>query len=572
LRTWQYSPPASDRSASYRETLKAGATVAELLARLDIEDSDEVRRFLNPRLAEIACPFEIANLKAAAQRISQAIEDRQQIVICGDYDVDGVTSTALLVDVLRRFDCYPFYIVPRRLEEGYGLSQKTVERALTGAKDPDLFIALDCGTNSLDEARLIRESGCDLIIVDHHQSKAAHSAEVILVNPHAHDSDADCFRQLCTVGLVFKLCHGLLKLRRSLEDKRALAIKLRHYLDLVAMGTVADMVPLRQENRVFAKIGLEVLSRSKRLGLSQLMRISGVGAKKAMSPVDISFKLGPRINASGRLADASLAVELLLSEDPAFCLQTALELDSFNRERQEIERCITAEAAEEVEREQRESSGLVVHNAQWHSGVVGIVASRLSRTYNRPAIVLGREGDLAKGSGRSIDGVDLTQVLAPFSERLESWGGHPMAVGISLKPDRVAEFRRFFDRALKSYLETHAAESALQISSWLSLGDISTRLMDELSLLEPFGQANPEPVFASRRARFSPKLTVFKDLHFRFALTLSRGESISGVAWNMAERIPPANTPIDIAYRLSWNTFGNGKTLQMQLLDWRLAE
>lgn len=568
---WEYSPPATDLSKQYIKSLNVGPTVAELLARLDFADAEEAGRFLNPRLGEIDSPFEIANLESAARRISQAIDHRQRIVICGDYDVDGVTSTALLVAILQAFETYPAYIVPLRLEEGYGLSQKAVERALDKANQPDLFIALDCGTNSIEEVQHILDAGCDVIVVDHHQSKDPLPDPVILVNPHVNDRESANHCQLCTVGLVFKLAHGLLKIRREAGDQRAFEIKLRSFLDLVSMGTVADMVPLNKENRTFARIGLEVLAKTERIGLQNLMKVSGVAARHGVNPIDVSFRLGPRINASGRLADASVAVELILSDDPSFCLETSLKLDSFNRERQDIERAMTEGALEQIKTEQIDRCGFVVYGNDWHPGVVGIVASRVSRTYNRPAIVLGREGDLAKGSGRSIDGIDLVEVLAPFSDKLESWGGHPMAVGISLKVERVPEFAAFFDKALVEYLATHQVERTLKLSAWLRLEDINTKLMRDLSMLEPFGQANPEPIFGARRILFGSKVTVFKDIHFRFTLPTRQHEVISGVAWKMADRIPPAKTPVDIAFRLVWNTFGNKKALQLELVDWRLS-
>ncbi|MBD5780118.1 single-stranded-DNA-specific exonuclease RecJ [Pelagicoccus sp. NFK12] len=566
---WEYSPPATDLSKEYIASLKVGPTVAELLARLDFSDVEEARRFLDPRLGAIDCPFEIANLKKAAQRVSQAIDNRQSIAICGDYDVDGVTSTALMVAILQEFENYPAYIVPLRLEEGYGLSEKAVERALNKANQPDLFIALDCGTNSVEAVQRILDAGCEVIIVDHHQAKEELPEEVTLVNPHVNDRDSENHCQLCTVGLVFKLAHGILKIRRERGDPRAFEIKLRNYLDLVSMGTVADMVPLNKENRTFARIGLQVLSKTERIGLKNLMKVSGVAARHGVNPIDVSFRLGPRINASGRLADASVAVELILSDDPSFCMETSLQLDSFNRERQEIERAMTESAMQQIKSEQSEASGFVVYGDDWHPGVVGIVASRVSKAFNRPAIVLGREGDLAKGSGRSIEGVNLVEVLAPFSDRLENWGGHPMAVGISLKKERVPEFAAFFDKALAEYLATHQVEKTLQIAAWLRLEDINTKLMKDLSLLEPFGQANPEPVFGARRIRFGSKVTVFKDIHFRFTLPTRHHQVISGVAWKMADRIPPAKTPVDIAFRLVWNTFGNKKALQLELVDWR---
>ncbi len=545
--------------------------MAELLARIGFSSEQEAEAFLRPRLSEIGCPFAIPNLERAAARISQAIDDRQRIVICGDYDVDGVTSTALLVAVLQSFENYPAYVVPLRLEEGYGLSQRAVERALDKANKPDLFVALDCGTNSGAEAQYILNTGCDLIVVDHHQGKSELPERAILVNPHVADEASGRHSQLCTVGLVFKLAHGLLKSRRQRGDERAFEIKLRAFLDLVSMGTVADMVPLLHENRTFARIGLQELAKTQRVGLRNLMKVAGVASGHGVNPVDISFKIGPRINASGRLADASVAVELLLSDDAAFSMETSLQLDSFNRERQEIERAMTEEAMAQIAAGASERGGFVVYSERWHPGVVGIVASRVARAFNRPAIVLGREGALAKGSGRSIDGVNLVEVLAPFSDKLESWGGHPMAIGISMDAALVPEFSAFFDDALREYLAAHEVERRMEVAAWLPVSEIDDTLMEELSLMEPFGQGNPEPVFAAKGVVFGSKLTVFKDVHFRFTLPGRFGQPLSGVAWKMADRMPPSRTPVDIAYRLVWNTFGRKKALQIELVDWRKA-
>ncbi|MEM9160600.1 MAG: single-stranded-DNA-specific exonuclease RecJ, partial [Verrucomicrobiota bacterium] len=549
---WEYNPPPAELVRKYRKELHVGNTIAELLARLDFSSIEEARGFLDPRLSGIGDPYGVANLETAAKRISQAIDDRQRIVICGDYDVDGVTSTALLVAILRRFGTYPDFIVPLRLEEGYGLTRKAAERALVSGNQPDLFIALDCGTNSIEEAQLILDTGCDLVIVDHHQSKETLPEGVILVNPHVHKGEKACQSTLCTVGLVFKLAHGLLKHRREKADTRAFEIKLRHYLDLVSMGTVADLVPLRNENRIFARIGLQELAKTQKVGLRSLMKVAGVQSNFGVKPMDVSFRLGPRINASGRLADAAVAVELLLGDDRSFCMETSLELDSFNRERQEIEKEITDEAMKQIEATQKENVGLVVYGEDWHPGVVGIVASRVSKAYNRPAIVLGTEGVFAKGSGRSIEGINLVEALSGFSERLESWGGHPMAVGISLAEENVDDFREYFDNAIREYLATHELHRTIRISGWMRLEEANERFLDELEKLEPFGQENPEPIFGIKGVVFKLRPQIFKDQHFRFSLNDKKGRSVSGVAWKMAERIPPMNTEVEIACRLAW--------------------
>ncbi len=568
---WEYSPPPASIVETLRKQLQLSSAVAELVVRLGFIDVDEARRFLNPRLNEISCPFDIPNLKEAAQRICQAIDNGQRIVICGDYDVDGVTSTTLLVDILQKFDTYPKFIVPLRLDEGYGLSQRAAERAMDCGDAADLFIALDCGTNSSEVAEYILSQGCDLVVVDHHQSKQSLPENVLLVNPHVHGDERNEAWRFCTVGLVFKLAHGILKLRREQKDERAFKVTLREYLDLVSMGTIADLVPLTHENRTFTRIGLKALGKTRRLGLQSLMSVAGVTASHGVKPVDISFKMAPRINASGRLADAALAVELLLSDDTSYCMEAALKLDSFNRERQKIEKKIAEEAMAQVENEQSENFGLVVYGDDWHPGVVGIVASRISRAYGRPCIVLGRDGEFAHGSGRSVNGVNLVEVLDGFSDQLESWGGHPMAVGVSIDKDRVSLLREYFDKSVKAFMDTHVYEKTIEISTFLKLEEIGPGLMDEIDLLQPFGQENREPIFGSKRVVFRQRPKVFKEAHFRFVLEDRAGRPIQGVAWKMAQRIPELNTPIDIAYRLAWNSFGRQKILQIDLVDWKVA-
>ncbi len=565
---WEYNPSSASLVGQFRKQLHLSPAIAELVVRAGLSDVEEARKFLYPRLNTIEDPFEIQNLKQAAERICQAIDQGQRIVICGDYDVDGITATALLVAILQRFETYPKFVVPLRLEEGYGLSQKAAERAMDCGDQADLFIALDCGTNSIEEAKYILSKGCDLLIVDHHQTKHELPGGVLLVNPHVHGSGNEYHRNFCTVGLVFKLAHGILKLKRDRGEAAAFDVVLREYLDFVAMGTIADLVPLTNENRTFTRIGLKALSQTKRKGLKSLMNVSGMNPSHGIKPVDISFKLGPRINASGRLADASLAVELLLSDDQPFCMETSLSLDSFNRERQEIEKKIVDDAMRQVEATQMDRNGFVVYGDSWHPGVVGIVASRLTRAFEKPCIVLGKEGALAKGSGRSVEGVNLVEVLSGYSEKLESWGGHPMAVGVSVAKEHIVELRDYFHGAIEAFASEHAYERTIRIATYLQLEEITPAFMDELAFLQPFGQENPEPVFASKRVAFSQRPKVFKDAHFRFALLDKSHRVIQGVAWKMADRIPDQNTPVDIAYRLSWNSFGNQKVLQMELIDW----
>ena len=567
---WNYTPVHAESVAALARSLGTTPVVAELLVRTGVPEA-AAARFLTPTLAAIADPFLLVNLERAVDRLRQAISRKEKVVVLGDYDVDGVCSTAILVGLLRRLGLDPAYIVPRRANEGYGLTQTSIERALEAGR-PDLFIALDCGTNSSAEVALLRSRDVDVIIVDHHRSTEPPATQAILINPHVHPTPEDGdWRFLCTVGLVFKLAHGLLKKLRAENHPVALSIVLKEYLDLVAMGTIADLVPLHGENRIFARHGLRMLAETRRPGLQALMQVSGLKSEQGLVPTDISFRLGPRINASGRLADAALSVDLLLSADPVFCERVARQLDDLNRERQDIERQITERAERYVEENFKSASGLVLFDEDWHPGVVGIVAGRISRKYNRPAIVLGNEGELAKGSGRGITGSNLVEILGACASCLESWGGHPMAVGVSLTKPRLEEFRAMFDQVIRSRSAGGDLEPGIELSGWLEATAVNERLMGELEQLHPFGMGHPEPVFGVRGLRLRSRPDVFKELHFRFAGEDATGRRISGVAWKMADRLPPVGAPLELAVQLNWNFYNGRRTLQMELLDWRLA-
>jgi single-stranded-DNA-specific exonuclease len=571
---WTYTPfPAAEVGAMSQAT-GTSPVLAELLVRNGHRDPAATTTFLAPALSGLSDPFLLRSLAAAATRLRGAIARQETIVVLGDYDVDGVSSTALLVSVLRCFGLAPRFVVPRRSEDGYGLSRSAIDRALEGGK-PDLFIALDCGTNSHEEVAYLCAQGIEVIVIDHHRSKETPLAQGLLINPHvaSDETGADApWRNLCTVGLVFKLAHGLLKQLRAENHPVALAFKLRDYLDLVALGTVADLVPLLGENRILARHGLRILQENARPGLRALMSVAGVKPENGINPVDISFRLGPRINASGRLADAALSVELLLSDDLDFCAETAQQLDVFNRERQDIERKITEEAERMIETQYADSPAIVLYSEAWHPGVVGIVAGRVTRKYNRPCVVLGNEGELAKGSGRSIDGLSLVDVLAVCGGPLASWGGHPMAVGIAIEKTRLEAFRTHFAETVRKQLGSGLAQRELELAAWLQPEQVTEQLMTELEALHPFGQGNAEPVFGVSGVVFRLKPEVFKGAHFRFQFESGRGRRLHGVAWKMADRVPPLGVPLELAVQLAWNHFNGRKLLQLELIDWRLAE
>jgi single-stranded-DNA-specific exonuclease len=568
---WTHTPLPAEEVEALSKGAGVSRVLAELLLRAGQRDATAALAFMQPALAAINDPFLLRNLEAGASRLRAAIANHEDVVVLGDYDVDGVSSTALLVMILRRFGLNPRFVVPRRSADGYGLSRSAIDRALEAGK-PDLFVALDCGTNSIEEVAFLRGQGIDVMVIDHHRSRERVLTEGILINPHveADETNGDAaWRHLCTVGLVFKLCHGLLKLLRMENNPVAFQIKLRDHLDLVALGTVADLVPLLGENRILARHGLRILEGTQRPGLRALMDVAGVRPSQGLTPTDISFRLGPRINASGRLADAALSVELLISDDAQFSSTTAEQLDTFNRERQDIERGITEEAERMIETQFSTLPGIVLFHENWHPGVVGIVAGRVTRKYNRPCVVLGNEGDMAKGSGRSVDGVNLVEVLGTCCENLTSWGGHPMAVGISLPKIHLETFRTRFAAAVCAHAGGDISEARLDLAAWLMPEQINERLMEELNSLHPFGQGNPEPVFGVRGVVLRSPLEIFKEQHFRFHFEDGRGRRMHGVAWKMAHRPPPLGVPVDFAVELKWNHFNNRKLLQLGLIDWR---
>jgi single-stranded-DNA-specific exonuclease len=567
---WRDATVSGRTVAHFAKELGIPRLIAQLVARLDIEEIEDAKAFLYPRLKHLDDPFNLSQLEDAVTRIRQAMAGKERIVIIGDYDVDGVTSTTLLVHSLNTFGIFPDYTVPLRLEEGYGLSRAVIDRALNG-KPAGLVIAVDCGTNSVDEIRHIKSKGADVIIIDHHRSTCEEPIPAILLNPHVNDGDHEPWKNLCSVGLVFKLVHGLVKSLRNDGDSTAFKIQLKDYLDLVAMGTVADLVPLLGENRILAHRGLKMLESTRREGLHALYQVAGMQSGNPVTSTDISFKLAPRINASGRLADAELTVKMLLNRNSSQCLEMAKELDSMNCERQDIERSIVEEADEYIETHLQGAHGFVLHNPNWHSGVVGIVAGQVSRKHNVPTIVLGEDRGFAKGSGRSIPGVNLVEVLSECSDLLESWGGHPMATGVSLEESNVDAFQKAFNEAVKRALEGDALEPELEIAAYIKAEDICQNFMDTMDTLHPFGQGNPEPVFGIKSISLGQPPNTFGSDHYRFCLRPNPGVYLLGVAWKKADNLPPSDQLIDLAVKVNWNHFNGRRSLQLELLDWKLS-
>lgn len=567
---WTHRSADAALARRLQDALGVTPVVAGLLSRL-CADEAEAERHLRPQLAHVSDPFAVSGLREAAERLVRAVDRGERIALLGDYDVDGVTSTAGLVHVLRRLGAQPDFYVPRRLEEGYGLSNLALDRVLSGPR-PDLFVALDCGTNSHAEVGRLREAGIDVIIIDHHVAKDGPASGCLLVNPRVLDAAEAPWQSLCTAGLTFKLIHAILKVLRLKGDARGTDVAVKDYLDLAALGTIADLVPLRAENRILASHGLRALSDARRPGVRALIAVSGIDPGRTLTSIDISYRLGPRINASGRLSDASIPLRLLLAESEADCADGAAQLDALNRERQEIDRKVTDEATAQLE-SLSTAPGLVAHG-DWHPGVVGIAAGKLCRNFNRPVIVLGREGDVAKGSGRSVPGVNLVEVLQSCHELLGNYGGHPMAVGVSMPLANVEAFRRRFAEGVAARLAARGESADLpefEIAAWMSAEDVTTQLLDEIEMLQPFGEGNPEPVFGLRAVVLDRPVQRFGEgeANFRHTLMLSGGRRLGLLGWRMAERAPAPGAPLDLAVRLSWNRWQGRKHAQAEVIAWR---
>ena len=551
--------------------------VAALLWRIGIQDVNDARRFLEPQLADLSDPFGLAHMEEAVERLHRALRNQERLVVLGDYDVDGVTSTVLLVSLLGKLGLPVRYFVPRRKEEGYGLTRRAVERVLKEeTSPPDLFIALDCGTNSVEEVAILRKLGVDVIIIDHHRCANCTAAEdCILINPHVCDASDAGWRDLCSVGLVFKWMHALLKRLRGEGWQRAFGFRLKDSLDLVALGTIADLVPLRKENRVLTRFGLQELQSGSRCGIQALCRVSGIHPGYEVSASDISFRLGPRINASGRLADASLPVDMLLDVDTASCNKAAARLDRLNRERQEIERAITQAAMEQVRAQSPRVAGIVVYGMDWHLGVVGIIAGKLCRLFNRPTVVLTCDGHIMRGSGRSLPQVDLIEVLGRCDSLLESWGGHPMAIGLSLQHKNLQAFTDTFNLGVEEVASPDGVlpEAALEIADWIDPSTLGEAFLADVDVLRPFGASNPEPIFGIRSAQFVGPITSFgrNAEHFRFRIAGAGRRLIDGIAWSKGKHLPEAGKLLDMAVRVHWNQWNGSKRPQIELIDWRPA-
>ena len=552
-RIWDF--PSSDTDASVpavSEALQLPASLSRLLIKSGFGDVVAAEKFLQPRLQDLSDPFLLPGVREGVDRILQAIDRKQRIVLYGDYDVDGVTSLAMLTRILRSYGIEPSQFLPHRIDEGYGLSAEGVNRCLQ-VFQPELFIALDCGTASIEQIARIRERGTDVIVIDHHEPKSRLPECQALINPKTGPS----FQYLCTIGLVFKLCHGLLKRRRLAE------VDLKDFLDLIAVGTVADLAPLVGENRTLVHHGLKRLGSSRWIGLRALIRRTGIDAP--VKAADVAFRVGPRLNAAGRIGAAQEALDLLLTEDTSEADRLAESLDRQNRERQAVEQTTVDEAfALLADRFDPLSAAIVVGSRGWHPGVVGIVASRLMRHFHRPTIVIGFDEDgIGKGSGRSIPGFSLVRALEACNGVLIQFGGHEMAAGVTLQFDRLASFTEMFMAAARETLPKDLLTPKYVIDAVVSGKELNFEFLTGYKRLQPFGVGNPAPLFCLRGAEPGGEPRLLKEKHRAFSIRHD-GRLLRAIHFG-AGNIPVPPPPWEIAFFLETNRFQDRLELQLQI-------
>jgi single-stranded-DNA-specific exonuclease len=535
--------------------------IARLLSRKGFHCVEEVDSFLRPRLSSLSDPFLLPQMHAAVSRILEALDRRERVVLFGDYDVDGVTSLALLAEMLRAYGGAPELFLPVRMEEGYGLSPESVERCL-GKHQPQLLIAVDCGTSSLKEIADLRKRGVDVIVLDHHEPKSALPDCIAIVNPKTTESG---FEYFCSVGIVFKLCHALLKTRPLPE------FDLKSKLDLVALGTVADIVPLRGENRILVQRGAVEIARTSRIGLRKLMQVAGV--RPPILPEDIGYRLGPRLNAAGRLSTAAKSLRLLLTSDDGEATMLAAELDGQNRERQEVEKQILDAAIEKIENQfdAARDAAIVVGARGWHPGVLGIVASRIARRYHRPTIVVGfDENGIGKGSGRSIEGLNLVEALGCCAERLDKFGGHEMAAGLAVHEENFDVFAEGFRKAARELLTDEALQPCVRLDHELAFTEIDLGFLRWHEMLQPFGNGNPQPLFLARKVEPVAAPRVVNDKHLIFRLRQGNRHRRAVYFDGVTNPLPRA--PWDIAFRIRADNYEGETLVAMQIEAVRAAE
>ncbi len=540
--------------------------IVEILMKRNIVDSEDIRNFVFPEMANMYDPFLLKDIEVAVSRIIRAIERKERVMIFGDYDADGITSTSIMYKFLEEHGLHPYYYIPNRMNDGYGLSSQGIEFAVNNAID--LIITVDCGITGFAEVEYAGKKGIDVIITDHHEVTGGIPKAFAVVNPHRADDDYP-FKSLAGCGVVLKVIQALMKSMNEDESK------IEKYLDFVALGTIADVVPLTDENRIIIYYGLKKLAQTQNPGIRALCNVADIKLQK-MTSYHIGYVLAPRINAIGRMTDASDAVKLFITEEQSVAHSLSVKLNDENRKRQEIDQQVFEEAINMIEADKLyEKNCIIISSENWHEGVIGIVSSRLVEKYYRPVIMITLYDDTGKGSGRSIPNFHLYNALTRVEDLLESFGGHKLAAGISIKRSNLPEFKKRFEKIASEIICTDDMVKNIEIDTEISLNQINEKLEDALKNLAPFGYGNPKPIFVSKEVNVIGYPILFKERHLRFvaeqngtvfdAIWFNSGKEVAG---SMIEKmVDSKNLSVDIVYTISRNEYQGKSEIQLQLKD-----
>ena len=567
---WSLAPSQPLLTGQLIRELPLSPLMAQCLVNRGVASKVEVSEFLNPKLKLLADPFLIPNMDAAVERLWKARENNERLLIYGDYDVDGVSSTALLTEMLTELGWTVQPYLPGRFDDGYGLSAEALEKCIEQF-ETDVVLAVDCGSTAVEAIEFLNERQIDVLVLDHHQVSDPPPKPLAMVNPQLSD-DYPNFQELCSVGLAFKLAHALVKRGRQEGLQKERDLDLRQYLDLVALGTVADLVPLTGENRKLVRSGLEQLGETDRPGVVALKNVANVS--KPVTVFNVGFHLGPRLNAAGRMDNPDASLNLLLAKDRYEAEKAAETLNNHNDERRKIERDISTQAVESVRKrfDPKNDFVIVEGNMEWHLGVIGIVASRVMREFYRPTFILASDGDGWKGSARSIEGFDLAEAMRGCDDLLNDHGGHAMAAGVSVKPGRLDAFRERINEIAKKTITPDMFQPPLKLDAGTDLSELTLVHIEEMSQLEPLGQGNPEiQLLVAELTLSSPIYRMGRDKqHAKFWVTDEHG-ACEVVAWNLKPEDEPQDT-FDIAVAPQINDFNGRRSVQLKLIDWRPAK
>lgn len=560
-----YNTDVQKKDALLSKEFGVHPIIAQILCNRGLDDIEQARRYLYPSLNDLHSPFLMKDIKKGVARLMKAIHDNEKIVIYGDYDADGITSVATLFKFIKELTPHVEYYIPDRIDEGYGLKIPAIDKF---KKDNiSLIITVDCGISDAEQIAYANTLGIDTIVLDHHEISGALPPAVASINPNREDCDFP-FKGLAGVGIAFNF---LIALRGSLNREDFWSGKnypnLKEYLDIVALGTIGDIAPLTDENRIFSKIGLELITEGHRPGIKALKEVSGVDHQ----PIDsfkASFTLIPRINAAGRIASPLDAVKLLLTDNIAEARILAEKLDSYNRNRQLLEKKIITDILGNIRKnpEIEKMKSFVFASDKWHPGVVGIVASRLVELYNRPAMVISLNNGVGKGSGRSVSGFNIYKGIQQCADLLLSYGGHYHAAGISIKEENIDEFARLLDEITRDNAEDTELLSQIVIDSPCDISEINLELIDQLKLLSPFGSNNPEPLLYTRDVTIHSPMVVGNN-HLKMYVK-GKGSSFDSIWFNMGKYLPDINgANIDIVFTPQINNWNGARDIQLKIKD-----